>query len=88
MSCKKVSFINEKYADEYIAKLKKTSYRKVKPVRSYLCEKCLTWHLTSNDRDKELIIKYQEKIQRYRKHLKEMNETIRELKQKLTQKSQ
>ena len=47
MSCKKVSFINEKFANEYIDKLQKTSVRRIKPVRAYLCEKCTTWHLTS-----------------------------------------
>ena len=45
--CKKVSFCDERYANEYIAKLNKTSQRKLKPVRAYLCEKCFTWHLTS-----------------------------------------
>jgi hypothetical protein len=46
-TCKKVSFCDERYADEYISKLNKTSKRKLKPVRSYLCDKCLTWHITS-----------------------------------------
>ena len=45
--CTKVSFIDENYADQYINKLNKTSKRKLKPVRSYLCDKCLTWHITS-----------------------------------------
>lgn len=47
--CRKVSFSDEKTALFYIDKLKKTSKRKVKPVRAYLCEKCLTWHLTSRE---------------------------------------
>lgn len=58
--CKKVSFIDEKFADEYITKLHKTSKRKLVPVRAYLCEKCLTWHLTSikssEPRVKEVIV--------------------------------
>jgi hypothetical protein len=45
--CKKVSFCNEQYANAYIEKLKKTSIREVKPIRSYLCTRCLNWHLTS-----------------------------------------
>lgn len=47
--CKKVYFINEKFALEYVEKLKKTSCRERKPVNAYLCEKCLNWHLTSID---------------------------------------
>lgn len=46
MDCKKVSFINEKYALDYIEILRKTSKRYVKPVRAYLCEECNKWHLT------------------------------------------
>lgn len=46
-NCKKVKFIDEEFANQYIQKLQKTSKRKLKPVRTYLCEKCLTWHITS-----------------------------------------
>ena len=45
--CTKVCFVDEKFALRYIDKLNKTSYRDIKPVRAYLCEKCLCWHLTS-----------------------------------------
>lgn len=47
MNCGKVYFANEQNALFYIDKLQKTSCRKKKPVRAYLCEKCLNWHLTS-----------------------------------------
>ena len=47
MECSKVYFVDEKFALQYIDKLKKTSCRERKPVRAYLCEKCLCWHLTS-----------------------------------------
>jgi hypothetical protein len=46
-NCHKVCFANEKFAIEYIDKLQKTSFRDKKPVNAYLCEKCLSWHLTS-----------------------------------------
>lgn len=50
--CKKTSFLDEKQALFYVDKLK-TSTRKNKPVRVYLCPYCKTWHLTSKpDRDK------------------------------------
>lgn len=57
--CKKVYFANEKSAEYYIDKLNKTSSRKVKPVRAYLCEKCLNWHLTSiiSEESKQIIHK-------------------------------
>lgn len=45
--CSKVYFADEKNALLYIEKLHKTSVRDKKPVRAYLCEKCLCWHLTS-----------------------------------------
>jgi len=56
--CKKVSFLNEKFALEYIAKLKKTSYRDIKPVNTYLCPKCLTWHITSIESKEVKEVKY------------------------------
>lgn len=46
--CKKVSFINEDFAIQYIKKLKETSKRTKVPSRAYLCEICLNWHLTSS----------------------------------------
>lgn len=57
--CKKVYFANENSAKFYIEKLNKTSLRKVKPVRAYLCEKCLNWHLTSivSEENRQLIYK-------------------------------
>lgn len=47
MECSKVFFADEKFALQYIDRLKKTSHRERKPIRAYLCEKCLCWHLTS-----------------------------------------
>lgn len=45
--CKKVAFADEEKALYYIEKLKKTSKRFVVPHRTYLCEKCFAWHLSS-----------------------------------------
>ena len=45
--CKKVYFGSKQQADNYIAKLQKESTRSKVPVRSYLCYKCNSWHLTS-----------------------------------------
>ena len=71
MECKKVKFINQEFADSYVAKLQKTSKRNRKPIRSYLCPKCNVWHITSaEEKDltsgrfvlwQELVIKGQEK---------------------------
>jgi uncharacterized protein YlaI len=57
MECKKVKFANEKYAIDYIDKLKKTSVREVKPIRTYLCFDCGSWHLTSQETREHLLIK-------------------------------
>lgn len=59
MPCKKTYFSNEKIALEYAARLQATSKRKVVPHRAYLCEKCLTWHLTSLSESKEKTLSYQ-----------------------------
>ena len=56
--CKKVSFADEKNALMYLEKLKKTSTRERKPVNTYLCEKCLAWHLTSIELKEVTEIKY------------------------------
>lgn len=56
--CKKVSFLDEKNALIYIEKLNKTSVRERKPVNTYLCEKCLAWHLTSIELKEVFEIKY------------------------------
>ena len=53
--CDKVSFLNEKYANEHIAKIKKESKRKVIPTRAYECNKCPNWHLTSQPNWRESI---------------------------------
>ena len=45
--CKKSSFGTQKFADDYIVKLQKSSNRDKKPVESYLCAKCMNWHITS-----------------------------------------
>lgn len=76
--CKKVSFSDEKMAILYIEKLKKTSKRSLKPVNSYLCPKCLNWHLTKIESLENMQIKYKdrqieklkEKIQRLENEIK------------------
>ncbi len=45
--CEKVGFANQIFADYYIEKLSRISTRTRVPVRSYLCNRCNLWHLTS-----------------------------------------
>lgn len=45
----KVQFRDEANALFYLEKLKKTSCREVIPKRTYLCNHCLSWHLTSQE---------------------------------------
>lgn len=47
MVCRKVKFRNEKHTLEYIEKLQRTSIRQYVPVRAYLCDKCMNWHVTA-----------------------------------------
>lgn len=61
MKCKKVSFVDEKQANFYIEKLHKTSDRELKPVRGYLCQHCLNWHLTSIESKEVKAIKYMQR---------------------------
>jgi len=58
MECKKVKFVNEQSALMYIKKVKETSVRDKKPVRAYLCEKCLAWHLTSIESKENMQLVY------------------------------
>ena len=59
--CNKVYFLDEKQANFYIQKLNKTSSRDLKPVRAYLCECCLNWHLTSIEAKEVKAIKYMQR---------------------------
>lgn len=61
MICTKVSFADENYANQYIAKLKKTSKRSVIPVRAYLCETCLNWHLSSRQSNEIMQLVYKDR---------------------------
>ena len=53
--CKKVSYSSEKFAQYDINRLK-NSTRSVIPIRTYLCVKCNTWHLTSSALDNAVLI--------------------------------
>lgn len=59
MTCLKVKFRSEQSAKDYLVKLQKTSVRNIIPNGQYLCEKCMSWHLTSTDwekqREKEIV---------------------------------
>lgn len=75
--CRKTHFPNEKTANEYVSRLQQTSVRKVVPNRSYLCEKCLNWHITSLPLQKEEDIK--KDLHRLEMKLKEKNGRIKNL---------
>ena len=79
--CKKVSFADEKFAQTYIDKLHKTSNRRLIPVRSYLCEKCLLWHLTSiESRENMQLVHKDRQINNLKSkiiHLQNENQTLK-----------
>lgn len=73
--CRKVSFADEKSANDYLQRLSKTSIREVVPQRAYLCEKCNAWHLTSKKyffdaKIEELKTEYQKVIDSLESQLK------------------
>lgn len=50
MSCDKESFESEKSADKKLKKIWAMPNKGKKPIRSYQCEKCGKYHLTSKER--------------------------------------
>lgn len=89
--CTKTKYLNKDIADQEVKRIKGMSTRKVIPCRSYLCEKCGTWHLTSkDDKNSLLILKLQEKVREQKdqinilnQRLAMKNEQIKELKGKV-----
>ena len=78
--CKKVSFINEDFALQYIEKIKKTSKRTKTPKSAYLCKICFNWHLTSQEsRDEKTYKEDLEKINN------ELLESIKKLNARFTE---
>lgn len=81
MKCKKTHFADEKQAQFYIDKLKTTSNRSIKPIRAYLCEKCLNWHLTSIESRENMQLIYKERqitnLKAKISHLQNENETLK-----------
>lgn len=47
MNCEKKSFINKEEAVKRIEEIKSQEGKNKKPIRSYRCEKCGNFHLTS-----------------------------------------
>jgi len=81
MNCKKVKFVNEASAMMYVNKLQKTSIRDKKPVRAYLCETCLSWHLTSIESKENMKLIYAKReianLKRKNLHLIEENNILK-----------
>lgn len=71
--CNKTYFTDEKAADEYLFKLHNTSVRKRIPIRSYYCDKCGFWHLTSQkDRLKEKVKELELEKERLKKEVEDL----------------
>lgn len=84
MECKKVRFANEKFAQEYINKLSRTSNRERKPLRAYLCPFCLTWHLTSQiDRNDQFTDDHKAELKKKNEIIRTLQDRIHKLKQKI-----
>jgi hypothetical protein len=48
MNCTKTGYMSEKFANEQIKEIKIKSSKSKVPVRTYNCDKCGLWHLTSS----------------------------------------
>lgn len=65
--CKKTAYSSEKFAEDHIMRLAKTSVRSRIPVRSYYCGTCGFWHITSqNSKKDERIKELEEEIKKIR----------------------
>lgn len=86
MPCNKTSFRDEVAAEFYLAKLKKTSMRIKVPQRTYLCERCFKWHLTSQTLEEENMLReLMSENQELRILIKEKNARINELENQFTE---
>lgn len=56
MNCNKTKYAKQEYADKDIERIAKVSVRQSKPIRSYFCEKCNGWHLSSHHEKKDILI--------------------------------
>ena len=91
MSCSKVRFSDEGFAEDYIKVLNRTEKkRSVTPVRAYLCPKCLNWHVTSRKYHEEvefeklrgLVLELRQKLNVRNKEVNDLNHKIKEYKDK------
>lgn len=75
IKCRKTKFATEEVANKFIDKLNNSSKRSEIPVKSYLCSKCLVWHVTKSlDKEK---IKLQKEIVLLIKEKKELSDELR-----------
>jgi len=72
MACRKVSFLKESFALDYIKHLKRTSARNRKPMNTYLCPTCKLWHLTSQKLENKEVPYLKQQIV----NLKKKNDTL------------
>lgn len=79
--CKKVCYLNEETARHDLEKIKKKSKNKNIPFRSYKCEKCGWWHLTSSTKGEHFENIFQDNL-RLSNELLELKKQFEELKSK------
>jgi len=89
IECTKTKFATQKQADYFINKLQRTSTRQSVPLRSYLCQHCFSWHLSSSEQRVTTQIQLnncQAEIKEKNQLIQKLEKTIHELRVKLKQK--
>lgn len=82
--CPKTYFINEQFAKDYIKKLNATSVRSKKPVRAYLCDVCLNWHLTSQTEHQfDILRSYKQTIKIKNAEISNLQKLVKVLKKEI-----
>lgn len=67
--CEKTSYGDKKYADEHLKIIREKRKYKGGPIRSYKCDKCHRWHLTS-------LPDYKQEIGHLKKEIRDKDDRI------------
>ena len=73
--CNKIRYPTKKDATSTIKYIKQNANRKKIPVRSYFCEECKTWHMTSQPTNN--IVRYEFHLPEDKKIVEQINDILK-----------